>query len=109
MPKLLEYVVKDFVKVVYLCNDDGSAEALGDLPALPYCFTHSECVGAGSTKVCWSEWFEVGVLQVRVESAAVGGDLASISFQARGVRCGDDPERVYSLVREHVLKTCSVR
>lgn len=106
MLELLEHVVSDFVKIVYVCSDDGSAEALGDLPALPYCFTRSECVRVRDAEVCWSEWLRINDLQARIEGAVVEDGFASISFQVRGIKCGDDPEKLYQLVREHVLKTC---
>ncbi len=109
MPKVIERSVYEFVKVVFVCDDEDSAEALGDLPALPYCFTSSECIKTNETEVCWSEWLRIGDLLVRVESSTVGGLPASISFHARGVKCGDDPRKVYDLISEHLNDVCVKR
>ncbi|MEM2020646.1 MAG: hypothetical protein QXP80_00265 [Zestosphaera sp.] len=109
MPKVIEHLIYEFIKVIFICDNGDSAEALGDLPALPYCFTSSECVRIDKTEVCWSEWLKIKDFLVRVESSTVSGLPTSISFHARGVKCSDDPKKVYDLISEYLNDVCVKR
>jgi hypothetical protein len=107
MVRVTEYVVEEFVKIVAVCGDDGTADLVGDLPALPYCFPKSECLHVGNVEVCWSEWLRLGDFSLRVEGSTVEGILKAISFHIKGIKCEEVSGDIYYVVRDHILKECS--
>jgi len=105
--KMSEYVVEEFIKLVSVCNEDGTADLIGDLPALPYCFSRSECFQVGNVDVCWSEWMRLRDFLVRIEGSAVEGVLKAISFHVKGIKCEEASKEIYYVVRDYILRECS--
>ncbi|MCX8208380.1 MAG: hypothetical protein RMH84_03610 [Sulfolobales archaeon] len=100
-----EYVVRDFLKVVVVCSEE--PHAIGDLPALPYCFKCEKSISAGGFRLCYSE--EVALpsgRRVVVEGAEVLGEMRSVSYVIRGVDCSVDPEELYEEVSALVERVC---
>lgn len=107
MARMTEYVLEEFIKLVSVCNEDGTADLIGDLPALPYCFSKSECIRVSNVEVCWSEWVRLRNLSVRIEGATVEGVLKATSFHVRGVKCEEVSMETYYVVRDYILRECS--
>ncbi len=108
MPKIKEYTVGEFIKLVSVCGENSMADLVGDLPALPYCFPKSECLQVGGVEVCWSDWLRLRGFSVRIESSTVEGVPKSISFHARGIKCDEVSEEIYYVVRDYILSKCSI-
>lgn len=107
MSKITEYVVEEFIKLVSVCNEDGTADLIGDLPALPYCFSKDECFHVGNVEVCWSEWLRLRDFSVRVEGSRVEEAFKSISFHVKEIKCSDVSKEIYYMVRDYILEKCS--
>lgn len=108
MTKIMEYVVEEFIKLISVCDEDGMADLIGDLPALPYCLPKSECLQVGSVEVCWSDWLRLRDFSVRIESSTVEGVPKAISFHAKGIKCSEVSEEIYYAVRDYILSKCSI-
>ncbi len=97
-----EDIVKEHIKVVYVCEAEGYGEVIGDVPGLKYCFNKQDCIEVNSALTCWSPWIQVGDLEVRFEGAYVGNEFKTIAFQVKNVNCSVSPEDLYDRVI-HVL------
>lgn len=109
MTKVTEHIVEEFIKLVSVCNEDGTADLIGDLPALPYCFIKSECLQVGNVEICWSEWLRVNDFLVRIEGSTIEGTLKAISFHVKGIKCEEVSKDIYYILRDYVLSKCSAR
>jgi len=105
LPTVIEHVVNKHVKVVYVCGDR-SSYAIGDLPALPWCFKCVDRVSLGDTYVCWSEDIRVNEMVLRVEASKVKGSLRSIQFILLNIDCGASPEEILNLVKKAISERC---
>ncbi|MEO3992834.1 MAG: hypothetical protein QN229_00740 [Desulfurococcaceae archaeon TW002] len=108
MTKITEYVVGEFIKLVSVCNENGMADLIGDLPALPYCFPKRECFQVGSVEVCWSDWLRIRDFSVRIECSTVEGVTKAISFHVRGIKCDEVSGEIYHIVRDYIINKCSI-
>ncbi|MGC8974630.1 MAG: hypothetical protein ACP5KB_00345 [Thermoprotei archaeon] len=107
MTRVTEYVVEEFVKLVSVCNEDGTADLIGDLPALPYCFTKSECLQVSNVEICWSEWLQINDFLVRIEGSTIEGVLKAISFHVKGIKCEKVSKDIYYILCDYILSKCS--
>ncbi len=107
MTSVIEYFVREFIKIVYVC-ERSKGIAIGDLPALAWCFKCKEKLSLDSAEsfLCNSQEFRVGPLRVTIEGTHVMGKLRSIGFIARGIDCRERPERVYEVVEELIKEVC---
>ncbi|PUA33322.1 MAG: hypothetical protein B7O98_02520 [Zestosphaera tikiterensis] len=103
---VLEHIVEEHVKIVYVCKAEGHGDVIGDVPGLKYCFSKQDCLEVNSSLICWSPWMLVDDLEVRFEGAYVGDELKTIAFQARNVNCSLSPEDLYSKVINILSNLC---
>ncbi len=104
--EIREYVVRDFMKVVIVCSEE--PHAVGDLPGLPYCFGCDKSLSIGDVVICYSN--EISLPsggRVVIEGTKVLGEIRSISYIVKGIKCSTDPEKLYEEVVELVEKLCS--
>ena len=100
-----EYTVDGFLKIVIVCSDE--PHAVGDLPALPYCFSCDKQVILDGTRLCYSQEMVLpSGERVIVEGGEVMGEFRSVSFVIKGIDCEASPEDLYSKVSDAVKDAC---
>gem|GEM_PF-634095 len=101
-----EYVVRGFIKLLLVCSEE--PHVIGDLPALPYCFSCSKSLEVGGVRMCYSEELTLpSGITVVVGGAEVFGELRSITFLARKVTCDVDPGSLLRDIENYVTSKCS--
>ncbi len=105
---VLEYVVKDHIKVVYICSsNDNSCEVLGDLPAIPSCLEINDCIEINKVKSCLTNWLKINeYIFIRFTIAKVLGEDSIIMFQAINVPRNLGPEELFDIVTSFINRTC---
>ncbi len=104
---IIEYVVRNHLKVVYVCNDGGVCDALGDLVPVQSCFQSYECISIDDIDSCLTQWFEVeGGMRIRFTLVKVGGNYSIVSFQASGVRQDLDASELVSIAEKLISRVC---
>jgi len=105
-----EHIINGHIKVVYVCSDSNTCTAIGDLPALHWCFDVDSELSISELRLCYSKRLiinvEGSIVQVVIEGTEVLGKLRSISFIAYGVRSDLKPEALYRAVSEYIMNTC---
>lgn len=105
MPMLMEHVIFNYIKIIYLC-EDSKGKAIGDIPGGPFCFESNDCIAVKDSITCWSDWINLDSMKVRFEGAKVAGKLRTISFHAEGINCATDPTELYEAITNLLSKLC---
>ncbi len=104
---IVEHVVRNHLKVVYVCSDDGLCDVFGDVTPVRSCVQVEQCLSIDNVDSCITRWFEIEGLSIRLTVAKVAGEYHVISFQASRVSQGFDAERLVSIVEEFARRACS--
>ena len=105
MTTLIEYKVMNYVKIVYFCGSEN--EVIGDIPGGPYCFKSKATLGINDALIYWSDFFPLkNNVRVRFSGAYVSDRLSSVSFHATGIKCFQDPEKLYQEVLSLLYSKC---
>ncbi len=106
----MEHVVKDHIKIVYLCEEDEGI-AVGDLPLLPWCFKCRDELKVLKVSICWSDDIVLKIndreVKLRIELGHVEGKQYSIMFMLNGIKCSWNPDKVYTFVEKFIHEVCS--
>jgi len=109
LPYIIEHVVKDFYKLVCVC-ENGMGTIIGDLPILPWCFRCKDELKVGNARVCWSDELSVRIKdyegRLRVKGTYVSGELRSVMFILRNIPCSVDATALFNEVVSIVNKLC---
>lgn len=101
-----EYVVRGFIKLLLVCSEE--PHVIGDLPALPYCFSCSKILEVEGIRMCYSEELTLpSGITVVVGGTEILGELRSISFLARNITCDVDPDSLLRDVENYITSRCS--
>lgn len=103
--RVREYTVNDFLKIVIVCSNN--PHAVGDLPALPYCFSCDKSMFLGEVRLCYSEEIVLpSGERLVVEGSEVMGKLKSVSYIVKGIDCEVSPEELYAKISNFVERAC---
>ncbi len=108
MPQLLERVLFNYLKLLYICSDGSSGDVLGDVPGWPYCFKAEEENKLGEVSVVWSPFFHVKEegFRVRFAGTDVLGEVRTVTFHASGKVCRREPKEIYESAKSLIREMC---